>query len=154
MDRPRHSSLAAQLFGGRAEHRLALLRAVWPAAVGDELARRTEVVALDGGVLRIKVPDLRWQRQLLRMRGRILFQLGRAAGSVAPSRLGFVTGPVAEPPPLPPTVPARLPAEAPRLVAEAAAAIPDLELRERFLASAALYLDRFAGEEKDGTPGG
>jgi hypothetical protein len=154
MDRPRHSSLAAQLFGGRAEHRLALLRAVWPAAVGDELARRTEVVALDGSVLRIKVPDLRWQRQLLRMRGRILFQLRRAAGPIAPNRLGFVTGPVVEPPPRPPAAPVRAAAAAPRLVAEAARAIPDLELRERFLASAALYLDRFAGGGTGGTSDG
>src|SRR5574341_1196686 len=45
MDRPRHPDLAARLFGTKPEHTLALLRAAWPSAVGDELARRTEVAA-------------------------------------------------------------------------------------------------------------
>ena len=97
MDRPRHPDLAASLFGGKPEHTLALLRAVWPAAVGEELARRTEPVACDAGLLRIRVSDMRWQRTLLRMRGPILGRLRRVAGQVAPRGLSFVTGEVAAP---------------------------------------------------------
>jgi hypothetical protein len=145
MDRTRDPDLAARLFGSRPEHTLALLRAAWPAAVGPELARRTEVVALDRGVLRVKVPDARWQRSLLRMRADILSRLRSVAGGAAPWGLGFVVGPVAEPPePVPPPPAAPTP-PAPKAVAEAACAIPDPEVRSRFVAAAARYLARFRG---------
>ncbi|HKZ33577.1 MAG TPA: DciA family protein, partial [Vicinamibacteria bacterium] len=94
MDRPRNPDFAARVFGAKPEATLALLRAVWPGAVGEELARRTEVVAFDHGMLRIKVPDMRWQRQLVRMRGFILERLRRVAGRAAPRGLSFVTGEV------------------------------------------------------------
>ncbi len=144
MDRPRDPDLAARLFGAKPEHTLALLRAAWPGAVGDELARRTEVMALDHGVLRIKVPDLRWQRTLVRMRGFILSRLRRVAGQAAPRNLGFVTGEIKDAPRAAPwaeAIPAAAPA--PKAVADAAQAIPDAELRALFLASAGQYLARF-----------
>ena len=144
MDRPRDPALAARLFGTKPEHTLALLRAAWPGAVGDELARRSEVVALDRGVLRIKVPDMRWQRTLVRMRGFILARLRRVAGQAAPRGLGFVTGELADPgEPAPATAPVLKAPPAPALVAEAAEAIPDPEIRARFLAAAGRYLARF-----------
>jgi hypothetical protein len=162
MDRPRHPDFAARLFGAKPEHTLALLRAAWPGAVGEELARRTEVVAFDHGMLRIKVPDMRWQRTLVRMRGFILERLRRVAGRAAPRGLSFVTGEVqhrgAVVPAAPPIASA---APAPALVAAAAEAIPDPEIRERFLAAAGRYLARFsppqAGPGKgsgDGSTGG
>lgn len=160
MERPRHPDLAARLFGGKPEHTLALLRAAWPGAVGEKLARRSEVVALDHGVLRIKVPDLRWQRTLVRMRGFILARLRRVAGQAAPRGLGFVTGEIADPgEPLPKTVPSAEAAPAPALVAEAAQAIPDPEVRAHFLAAAGRYLARFgppqagSGEGSTGSGG-
>jgi hypothetical protein len=154
MDRARDPDLAARLFGARPEHRLALLRAVWPAAVGEELSRRTEVVALDRGVLRIRVSDLRWQRTLQRMRGPILGRLRRVAGQVAPGALGFVTGEIPQPaapaPPPPPSQPAPDP---PEVVADAARAIPDAEIRASFLAAAARYLERFGPIQADSSGG-
>jgi hypothetical protein len=145
MERTRHHpDLAARLFGARPEHTLALLRAAWPVAVGPELARRTEVVALERGIVRVKVPDLRWQRSLLRMRREILENLRGVAGGAAPRGLGFVVGAVAGPPEPVPSPPAAPPAPAPSAVAEAAAAIPDPEVRALFLAAAARYLARFA----------
>jgi len=145
MDRTRDPDFARRLFGGRPEHTLALLRAAWPAAVGPEVARRTEVVALDRGVLRLKVPDAGWQRTLLRMRRDILSRLRGVAGDAAPRALGFVVGPVAET--AAPALPSgRLPEPAtpvPPLVADAAAAIPDAEIRARFLTAAGHYLARF-----------
>ena len=134
---------AFRLFGAKSEHTLALLRAAWPGAVGDELARRTRVVALDRGVLRVMVPDLRWQRSLFRMRGDILVRLRRVAGRATPRTLGFVTGAVDDPGPA--ALP-RPPAEAsppPASVAQAAEVIPDAEIRERFLEAAGRYLARF-----------
>jgi hypothetical protein len=153
MDPPRDPDLAVRLFGGRPEHRLALLRAAWPAAVGPDVARRTEVAALDRGILRIKVPDARWQRTLLRLRSDILSRLRSVAGDAAPRSLGFVAGEVAEPrdPPAPPPHPAPAsfaPAPPPALV-EAAGAIPDPEVRALFLASASRYFERFGSGQKE-----
>ena len=70
-----------------------LLRAAWPGVVGPELARRTEVVSLDGTTLRVRVPDAGWQKVLHRMRGDILSRLFDVAGELAPRRLGFVEPP-------------------------------------------------------------
>ena len=135
-----------QLFGATPERRLALLRAAWPGAVGPELARRTEVITLDGDSLRIRVPDATWRKGLLRMKRDILLRLYRVAGSLAPHQLGFVEGGGAGS-----QVPAE--ADAPRPAAPAAQPSPALlaeagriaepELRARFLATAVLYLDRF-----------
>jgi len=144
MDRPRNPDFAARVFGAKPEATLALLRAVWPGAVGEELARRTEVVAFDHGMLRIKVPDMRWQRTLMRMRGFILERLRRVAGRAAPRGLSFVTGEVQDSGVwVPATPPVASAAPAPALVAAAGQAIPDPEIRERFLAAAGRYLARF-----------
>jgi hypothetical protein len=143
MESARDPDMAAQIFGSRPEGALALLRAAWPLAVGPELARRTEVIALDHGILRVRVPDARWQRGLVRMRGDILARLRAIAGGAAPRSLGLVEGHVAlaaEPPPAPPSPPAEAPVE----VVAAAEGIPDPEIRERFVATAGRYLSRFA----------
>ena len=134
----RHS--ASALFGGSKERKLALLRAAWPRAVGPELARRTEVLALEGEALRLRVPDASWRRHLLQMRGPILERLREVAGGLTPYRLSFTEGglaPVAESPPRLPATGAIL--APPSLVAEAQV-IPDPELRARFLETAARYL--------------
>jgi hypothetical protein len=153
LHRTRDPDFAARFFGGRPEHTLALLRAAWPAAVGPDIARRTEVVALDRGILRIKVPDAGWQRSLLRMRGDILSRLRAVAGGAAPRGLGFVSGPVAHAPqPAPATPPAPAPPTPPAVTA-AAGAIRDPEIRDRFVATAARYLARFAPDQKGAGPG-
>ncbi len=136
--------LASSLFGATPAHRLALLKAAWPAAVGSDLGRRSEVVALDGEVLRIRVPDATWRRSLWRMRYDLLGRLRQVAGRAAPRGLGFIEGPVAasaepEPPPEEPPRPGVLPPA----VAEAASSIPDAEIRRRFESAAALYFGRF-----------
>jgi Dna[CI] antecedent, DciA len=152
MQRPRNPDLAARLFGAKPEHTLALLRAAWPTAVGEELARRTQVVALDRGVLRVMVPDVRWQRSLLRVRGDILARLRTVAGRASPRMLGFVTGPVADSAPkATPASPVVDHAEAPAAVRKAAESIPDPEIRARFLETASRYLSRFGRGQADTT---
>jgi hypothetical protein len=136
--------LAATLFGTEPARRLILLKAAWPAAVGPELARRSEAVALDGEVLRIRVPDGTWRRNLWRMRAELLSRLREVAGRAAPRGLGFVEGPVTarpEPAALPPG--RRPPAPLPPRVAAAAATIEDDEIRRRFEAAARQYFGRF-----------
>jgi len=150
MERADSRDLAQQIFGASRERRALLLAAAWPKAVGLELSRRTEVVALEGDVLRIRIPDAGWRRVLLRIRPEILSRLRALAGRLAPRGLSFVEGGgpgrPAEPGPgaSPPSARATLPAPAPpeRLLAEAER-IADPELRAAFLASAGRYLQRF-----------
>lgn len=139
---PVASSLAGRLFGRDAERTLLLLRAAWPRAVGAELARRTELVALEKGTLRVRVPDARWRRELHRLRKDILTALRGLAGELAPRRLGFVEGAVAAPPPAAPHAPVDTAAEAPDAVQRHAEAIADPEIRALFVASAGRYLSR------------
>jgi len=148
MDKPRNPRLAASLFGATPERRLALLRAAWPGAVGAELARRTEVMGLDAGVLRVRVPDAAWQRSLFRMRGQILSRLRRVAGDAAPRSLGFVQGGnlAAAPPVDPPVAPRAPDAPAPASVRAAAQSIADPDVRAEFLKMAGRYLGRFGGD--------
>jgi len=140
--------LRGELFGARGERTLVLLQAAWPWAVGDELARRTEVVALDAGTLRVRVPDAGWRKVLHRMRGDILKRLYDVAGEFAPRRMGFMEGPLAStstsgrPEALPPATPLPVPATASPSLRKAAEAIDDPDLRQRFLETAALYLGR------------
>ncbi len=136
------ASLAAQLFGRRPEHKLALLKAAWSSAVGAELARRTEVLAIEGRTLRVRVPDAHWRKVLHRLRRDILVKLQVMVGPLAPAVIGFQEGavvvPAAESEPRPSTSPAAT--EAPFEVQKAASAIADREIRERFTAAAARYL--------------
>jgi hypothetical protein len=148
MDRPRDHRLATQVFGASPAGTLALVRAAWVTAVGPELARRTEVVSIDGGMLRVRVPDMSWQRNLWRMRSDILARLRRVAGGLAPRAIGFVQGEIAAPaatPPAPAPVPAvpREPTPPSTALVEASRAIEDEALRAAFLAVARRYLGRF-----------
>jgi hypothetical protein len=143
------ADLAATLFGAEPARRLILLKAAWPAAVGHELARRSEAVALDGEVLRIRVPDGIWRRNLWAMRSDLLARLRQVAGRAAPRGLGFVEGPVTarpEPRALPPALCRAAPL--PPGVAAAAATIVDDEIRRRFETAAGHYFGRFgAGDQ-------
>lgn len=141
LERVHGQGLAARVFAAEPRARLALLRALWPAAVGPEVARRTEIVGLENDVLRVRVADARWRKALFRVYRDIIVKLRRSAGPLGPARLGFIEGPVAEvtePAPAAPFARARLPES----VAAAAAAISDVEIRQGFLESAARYLGR------------
>jgi hypothetical protein len=139
--------LARRLFAPGSMAAIALLRAAWPRAVGADLGARTEVIGVDAGTLRVRVPDARWRVVLHRMRHDILARLRETAGPAAPHRLGFIEGPVT-PRPSPSSVVSFPVRPAPPDVAAAAAAIEDAALRERFLESAARYLSRFAPNER------
>jgi hypothetical protein len=144
MDRVSGRSLAARLFGASPARTLALLQAAWPLAVGPELARRTEVVGVERGTLRVRVPDASWRKVLHRMQPQILARLREVAGELAPFRMGFLEGAVAAPaPPGPGPTDDRKPL--PASVETAAARIEDEEIRSRFMQAAARYLSRSKG---------
>ena len=146
LEKPDHRGLVRRLFPPGSPQRLELVRAAWPLAVGPDLARRTEVLALEGRTLRVRVPDASWRKVLHRLRGEILARLADVAGSAAPDRLGFQeetlaarAGSESRPEaPKPPTADARL---SPALAHEAEA-IEDPELRRAFLETAGRYLAR------------
>jgi Dna[CI] antecedent, DciA len=143
LKRPAAVDLAVRLFGGSPERTLALLRAAWPLAVGPELARRTEVVAIEGTTLRVKVADATWRKALLKIRGPLHGRLRRVAGDLAPARLAFCEGPVSRPPQSAPAPSVERRADAPSAELSAAAeSIEDAVVRARFLDSATRYLTR------------
>src|SRR5262245_6088136 len=74
------------------ERRLAVLRGAWAQAVGARLAALTEPSHVQGNMLVVRVPDDRWRRALHRLSRVVLARLHRAAGSLAPQRLGFTLG--------------------------------------------------------------
>ena len=152
LDRAPNIVMASRLFGTKGPSTLALLRAAWPHAVGHEVARRSELLSLEGRTLRVRVPDAGWRRVLHRMQPEILARLRHLAGDLAPARLGFSEaapsvgpGPAVEGPREKPA-PAREThgpsAAAPASVAAEAEAIADPEIRAGFLNAAARYLSR------------
>jgi hypothetical protein len=171
MDRISGRSLAAQLFGASPARTLALLEAAWPLAVGPELARRTEVLGIERGTLRVRVPDAGWRKVLHRMQPQILGHLREIAGDLAPRRMGFVEGGLAAEPTAV-SAPADRPQSAaasrsggaarggfqggsslrsesvvssPPEIKNVAATIDDTEIRTRFLEVATRYLARSKG---------
>jgi hypothetical protein len=144
MKRPSPADAPTELFRAAPVRRLALLKAVWPVAVGPELARRSEVVALEGARARIRVADATWRRGLWRMRSDLLARLRRVAGTAAPHALSFVEGPVVAPAERPETrIPAVDPVPLPPALADAVELIPDDATRERFREAVGRYLARF-----------
>jgi Dna[CI] antecedent DciA-like protein len=171
MERISGRSLAARLFGASPARTLALLEAAWPLAVGPELARRTEVLGIEGGTLRVRVPDAGWRKVLHRMQPQILGHLREIAGDLAPRRMGFVEGGLAAEPTAV-SAPADRPQSAaasrsggaarggfqggsslhsesvvssPPEIKNVAATIDDTEIRTRFLEVATRYLERSKG---------
>lgn len=142
------SDTAARLFGGAPERVRALMRAAWPLAVGPELSRRTEVLGIERGTLRVRVPDARWRIVLHGMQPDILRRLREIAGSLAPWRIGFVEGGMKHADSLPPAAVAGPPADLPIEVAGPAAEIADEEIRRRFLDTAKRSLARKRPDRK------
>ncbi len=172
MERISGRSLAARLFGASPARTLALLEAAWPLAVGPELARRTEVLGIEGGTLRVRVPDAGWRKVLHRMQPQILGHLREIAGDLAPRRMGFVEGGLRETPAAGASATADQPqstaapqssgdvrggfqggsslhsesvVSSPPEIKAVAAAIDDTEIRTRFLEVATRYLARSKG---------
>ena len=97
MDRISGRSLAARLFGASPARTLALLRGRLAAGGGPGAGAAHGGARLEGGTLRVRVPDARWRKVLHRMQRQILGHLREIAGDLAPRRMGFVEGGMREP---------------------------------------------------------
>ncbi len=141
--------LATRLFASP-QAALTLLRALWPHAVGEQIAARTELIAIERGVLRLWVADAHWMRVLYRMQREIVRRLRVSAGAAAPQQLAFLQAaagwaPVREAAALP--APPVSPAAPSAALLAAAASIDAGDLRQAFLAAAARYLGRTSATE-------
>ncbi len=77
---------------------LAAIVAAWPAAVGEENARRAWPARIGGdGTLRIHTADAVWANQLTLLGPQILAVLRERLGSAAPRTIRFAAGPLPSP---------------------------------------------------------
>ena len=142
------SSSLPRFFAAAEPHRLAVLKALWPSITGDALANHSEVVGIQGEVMRVRADSASWLKTLRDLKGTLVIRLQQAAGPLAPRGLAFVEGPLA---PRPPRRKSRervkpAPIDAlPRAVSEAAERIPTAEGREVYLRAAAAFRARFSG---------
>lgn len=142
------SSSLPRFFAAAEPHRLAVLKALWPAIAGDAVANHSEVVGIQGDVMRIRADSASWLKTVRDLKGTLILRLQKAAGPLAPRALAFVEGPVASkaarrkaPHRLAPVPLSALP---PRISA-AAAAVPTAEGREVYLRAAVAFQARFGG---------
>lgn len=142
------TSSLPRFFAAAEPHRLVVLKALWPSITGDALATHSEVVGIQGDVMRVRADSASWLKTLRDLTGTLVFRLQQAAGPLAPRGLAFVEGPVT------PRAPRRRAPERlkpvslerlPRGVFEAAARIPTAEGREIYLRAAAAFQARFGG---------
>jgi len=142
------TSSLPRFFAAALPHRLAVLKALWPSITGEALANHSEVVGIQGDVMRVRADSASWLKTLRDLKGTLVHRLQHAAGPLAPRGLAFVEGPIA---PKPPRRPARerpkpVPMETlPKAVSEAAERIPTAEGREIYLRAAAAFQARFGG---------
>ena len=140
-----HPSLPT-FFSAAEPHRLAVLKALWPVMAGDAIANHTEVVGIQGDVMRIRADSTSWLKTVRDLKGTLVLRFQRAAGPLAPRALAFVEGKVAprvtrRRSPTPPT-PVLL-SELPDNVSAAASRIPTIEGREAYFRAAAAFQARF-----------
>jgi hypothetical protein len=90
----------------RGSDRLVPLLRLWPAAVGEAIARESAPARLDEhGTLTVHVTSSVWATELTLLADQVLAQLTAALGAAAPTAVRFRVGPVAElasPPPAKP----------------------------------------------------
>lgn len=134
-----------RFFAAAEPHRLAVLKALWPAVTGDALANHSEVVGIQGDVMRIRADSASWLKTLRDLKGTVIVRLQDAAGPLAPRALSFVEGPIAErrsrkPRPRRRTVPDTTLGDS---IREAANQIPTPEGRDIYLRAAAAFKGRF-----------
>ena len=125
---------------------LAAIVAAWPAAVGEENARRAWPARIArGGTLHVHAADAVWANQLTMLGPRILAVLRERLGAAAPSTIRFAAGPLPAPAEIEPSRRPLPVVAAPGEVEEAVsltAGIADDELRGLVARAAAASLAR------------
>jgi predicted nucleic acid-binding Zn ribbon protein len=68
---------------------LQLLQKLWPTLAGADLAASTKIVALQGSVVVLNVPDKVWRRQLIKMKGALLSRMNEPWASPIITDIAF-----------------------------------------------------------------
>jgi hypothetical protein len=134
-------------FAAAAPHRLAVLKALWPSITGEALANHSEVVGIQGEVMRVRADSGPWLSTLRDLKGTLVMRLRSAAGPLAPRALAFVEGPLTPRPPRKHPRARKTPcpiADLPEAIAGAASRIPSAEGQAAYLRAAAAFRGRFA----------
>jgi hypothetical protein len=84
-------------FAASGTARVAVLRGLWPAAVGEVLAAHAEIAALDGQTLRLRVEPGPWAKTVRDLRLDLLRRLSESAGPLAPTRITVSEGAIRAP---------------------------------------------------------
>jgi hypothetical protein len=131
---------------------LAEVTRVWPAAVGDAIARAAwpQRIARDGTLL-VATTSSAWAFELGLLADEILAKLAAAVGDGSPATVKFAPGPVPSPAaPLAPTAPTApaVDEETRRLAEELTAGMSDSEVRETIARAAAASLARAASSRR------
>ena len=123
-----------------------MLKALWPSITGEALANHSEVVGIQGDVMRVRADSASWLKTLRDLKGTLVYRLQQAAGPLAPRALAFVEGPIT------PKASRRKARERlasvavdalPVAISEAANQIPTAEGREAYLRAATAFQARF-----------
>lgn len=148
---PLSTSSLPQFFAAAEPHRLAVLKALWPVIAGDAVANHSEVVGIQGDVMRIRADSSGWLRTVRDLKGTLVVRYQRAAGPLAPRALAFVEGPVTPKAPrrksrkrLTPTPISDLP----QALRDSANDIPTPEGREAYLRAVAAFQARFGAARR------
>jgi predicted nucleic acid-binding Zn ribbon protein len=130
--------------GDSAEVAEAAAIAAWKHAAGDGLKEHAVPLRLENGTLTVAVADPIWQKQLLSMRGQLLFRVNSTLGQPVVSALDLVIDAKLAKPRVEQTEQHEelLDNEVPLELWSAANAIHDKELRKNFLKTALLALKR------------
>ncbi len=116
---------------------LDILRPAWEYIVGPTLAARTRPISIVGGHLVAEAPSVEWRKELVRFEGALLERIRRLLGNDSISVLDWKVNPglAIEVAPEKDAAPEKKPPqrELDSSVREAAQAIQNPELRERFL---------------------
>ena len=128
---------------------LADVTRLWPAVVGDAIARASwpQRISRDG-TLQVAAASSTWAFELGLLADQILAKLAAEIGTGAPTAIRFAPGPVPAPPaPLPsetPVAPLEVDDETRLLAEELTSGMSDAELRETIARAAAASLARAA----------
>ncbi len=130
---------------------LAEVTQVWPAAVGDAIARAAWPKRISGdGTLQVSTASATWAFELGLLAEEILGKLATAVGSGAPTAIRFSPGPIPEAPApaggVPPPTPPAIDPQTRLLAADLTSAMSDADLRETIARAAAASLARTASD--------
>ena len=131
---------------------LAAIVVAWPAAVGEENARRAWPARIGrDGTLHVHTADAVWAHQLTMLAPQVVAALRERVPEGAPAAIRFAAGPLPAPPDLERSQRARPAEPTSRDVAEAAkltASLPDGELRDLVARAAAASLARARSDRR------